>query len=134
MYLWKRDNGFTYQQRIPASVESKFGKSPIRVNLGPLSAAEARKRAIILSGAAMQMMDEPNMTRDTLIHSLRALNEELKAIKSARFAKGVASYGAQYQGREYREIGEDELGRVPITGFMLVLVCDSISRKGDCYA
>lgn len=27
-----------------------------------------------------------------------------------------------------------ELGRVPITGFMLVLVCDSISRKGDCHA
>ncbi|WP_172729849.1 hypothetical protein [Neorhizobium galegae] len=90
-------------------MESKFGKTPIRVNLGPLSAADARKRAIILSATAIQMMDKPDMTRETLVHSLRALNEELKAIKSARFAKGVAAYGAQYQGKEYREIGEDEL-------------------------
>lgn len=47
MYLWKRENGFTNQQRIPSNVESQFGKSSIRVNLGPLPAAAARKRAII---------------------------------------------------------------------------------------
>jgi len=73
MYLWKRENGFTFQQRIPASVESKFGKSLIRVNLGPLSAADARKRAIILSGAAIQLMDDPDITRETLVHSLRVI-------------------------------------------------------------
>jgi integrase len=109
MYLWKRHNGFTYQQRVPVNVESKIGKSPIRVNLGPLSAAEAKKRAIILSGAAIQMMDEPGMTRETLVHSLRALNDELKAIRSAKFASGVASYGVQSQGKEYRDMGADEL-------------------------
>ncbi|MBY5660705.1 tyrosine-type recombinase/integrase [Rhizobium leguminosarum] len=108
MYLWKRDNGFTYQQRIPASVESKFGKSPIRVNLGPLSAADARKRAIILSGAAMQLMDDPDMTRETLVYSLRALNEELKAIKSARFSKGFEAYGVSKRRDEFAEMGADE--------------------------
>ncbi|ARQ11008.1 integrase family protein [Rhizobium etli] len=108
MYLWKRDNGFTYQQRIPASVESKFGKSPIRVNLGPLSAADARKRAIILSGAAMQLMDDPDMTREILVYSLRALNEELKAIKSARFSKGFEAYGVSKRRDEFAEMGADE--------------------------
>jgi integrase len=109
VYLWKRENGFTYQQRIPAIVESQFGKSPIRVNLGPLPVSEARKRAIILSGAAMQLMDDPTMTRETLVHSLRALNEEIKAIKSARFAKGVAAYGAQFSRDEFLEMGAEEL-------------------------
>ncbi|MGR9310686.1 tyrosine-type recombinase/integrase [Rhizobium leguminosarum] len=108
MYLWKRENGFTFQQRIPASVESQFGKSPLRVNLGPLPAAEARKRAIILSGAAMQLMDDPNMTRETLVYSLRALNEELKAIKSARFSKGFEAYGVRKRRDEFAEWGADE--------------------------
>ncbi|MBB3572025.1 hypothetical protein [Rhizobium sp. BK491] len=36
--------------------------------------------------------------------------------------------------REILGVKHEELGRVPITGFMLVLVCDSISRKGDCHA
>jgi integrase len=108
MYLWKRENGFTFQQRIPASVESQFGKSPLRVNLGPLPAADARKRAIILSGAAMQLMDDPNMTRETLVYSLRALNEELKAIKSARFSKGFEAYGVRKRRDEFAEMGADE--------------------------
>lgn len=109
MYLWKRESGFTYQQRIPASVESKLGKSPIRVNLRPLSAADARKRAIILSGAAIRLMDEPDMTRETLVHSLRALNEELKAMKSAGFSKGVAMLGAIQAADEFEEMGEVDL-------------------------
>jgi hypothetical protein len=92
MYLWKRENGFAFQQRIPVNVESRFGKSPIRVNLGPLPAATARKRAIILSGAAMQLMDDPRVTRETRVHSLRALNEELDALKKKR---AWASFSAQ---------------------------------------
>lgn len=108
MYLWKRENGFTFQQRVPVSMESIFGRSPIRVNLGPLSAADARKRAIILSGAAMQLMDDPNMTRETLVYSLRALNEELKAIKSARFSKGFEAYGVRKRRDEFAEMGAEE--------------------------
>ncbi|MGV8939495.1 MAG: hypothetical protein ACOH2J_20445 [Allorhizobium sp.] len=109
MYLWKRDSGFTFQQRIPVNVEANLGKSPIRVNLGPLPAAVARKRAIILAGAAIQFMDDPTMTRETLVHGLRALNDELKAVNSAKFAKGVAAYGARYQRDEYIEMGAEEL-------------------------
>jgi integrase len=111
LYLWKRENGFTYQQRIPVNVESQFGKSPIRVSLGPLSAADARKRAIILSGAAMQMMDEPRMTRETLVHSLRALNDELKALKTAKFGKAVQIGGGKNRADEFLELGEPELSK-----------------------
>ncbi|WVT72164.1 hypothetical protein QM996_11530 [Sinorhizobium chiapasense] len=111
MYLWKRENGFTYQQRIPVSVEPQFGKSPIRVNLGPLPAADARKRAIILSAAALRLMDDPTMTRETLVHSLRALNDELKALKTAKFGKAVQLGGAKNRADEFRELGEDELSK-----------------------
>lgn len=120
MYLWKRENGFTFQQRIPVNVESQFGKSPIRVNLGPLPAAEARKRAIILAGVATQLMDDPTMTRETLVHSLRALNEEIKAIKSARFAKGVAAYGAQFSRDEFLEMGAEELAAEQVNKLTLI--------------
>lgn len=106
MYLWKRNNGFTYQQRIPISVESKFGKTPIRVNLGPLSAAEAKKRAIILSGSAIQLMDDPAMTRETLIHSLRALSKELSSLQSQRFALTARIGGMLTEADEFRENGQ----------------------------
>ncbi|MDK4738722.1 hypothetical protein PH547_07520 [Rhizobium sp. CNPSo 3464] len=46
------------------------------------------------------------MTRETLVHSLRALNEELKALKRASFAKGVAMLGAAQAADEFEEIGE----------------------------
>ena len=111
MYLWKRENGFTYQQRIPASVESQFGKSPIRVNLGPLPAAAARKRAIILSGAAMQLMDDPTMTRETLIHSLRALNEELQTLNKRHFPLGIRTTTAIQEAKELEADGDHEGAR-----------------------
>jgi len=117
MYLWKRENGFTFQQRIPASVESQFGKSPIRVNLGPLPAAKARKRAIILSGAAIQLMDYPTMTREILVHSLKLLNDELRAVEVAYFRNGVASYGARQRRDEYVEMGASELAAEEVTKF-----------------
>ena len=49
------------------------------------------------------------MTREILVHSLRALNEELKAVKRAHFANGVAAYGARQQRDEYLEMGAKEL-------------------------
>ncbi|TPP11515.1 hypothetical protein [Rhizobium glycinendophyticum] len=111
MYLWKRENGFTYQQRIPVSVESRFGKSPIRVNLGPLPAAAARKRAIILSGAAMQLMDDPTMTRETLVHSLRALNAELQALKHKNFPLGALVVRARQEADELEAEGAESDAR-----------------------
>ncbi|SSC64527.1 hypothetical protein [Ciceribacter selenitireducens] len=111
MYLWKRENGFTYQQRIPVSVESQFGKSPIRVNLGPLPAAAARKRAIILSGAAMQLMDDPTMTRETLVHSLRALNAELQVLKHKNFPLGALVVRAGQEADELEAEGAESYAR-----------------------
>lgn len=111
MYLWKRESGFTYQQRIPASVESQFGKSPIRLNLGPLTAAAARKRAIILSGAAMRMMDDPTMTRETLVHSLRALNAELQNLKRKSFPLGALVVKAHQEADELESEGAESYAR-----------------------
>ncbi len=111
MYLWKRENGFTYQQRIPVSVEPQFGKSPIRVSLGPLSAAAARKRAIILSGAAMRLMDDPTMTRETLVHSLRALNSELQSLKRKSFPLGALAVKAHQEADELEAEGAETYAR-----------------------
>ncbi|WP_105415206.1 hypothetical protein [Neorhizobium sp. T25_27] len=112
MYLWKRENGFTFQQRIPVSVESQLGKSPIRVNLGPLPAAAARKRAIILSGAAMQLMDDPTMNRETLVHSLKALNAELQELHRRHFPLGLRITTAIQEADELESEGEIEAARV----------------------
>ncbi|MBY3504023.1 site-specific integrase [Rhizobium laguerreae] len=112
MYLWKREGGFTYQQRIPVSVESQFGKSPIRVNLGPLPAVAARKRAIILSGAAMQLMDDPTMNRETLIHSLKALNAELQELHRRHFPLGLRITTALQEANELESEGDIEAARV----------------------
>ncbi|MBB3945688.1 hypothetical protein GGQ73_001623 [Rhizobium skierniewicense] len=112
MYLWKRENGFTYQQRIPVSVEFQFGKSPIRVNLGPLPAAAARKRAIILSGAAMRMMDDPTMTRETLAHSLKALNAELQELHRRHFPLGLRVTSRIQQAEEFEAEGDFEAAKV----------------------
>ncbi|TAU97273.1 hypothetical protein ELI38_15480 [Rhizobium leguminosarum] len=111
MYLWKRENGFTFQQRIPISFESQFGKSPIRVNLGPLSAASARKRAIILSGAAMQLMDDAQMTRETLIHSLRALNDELQTLSKRHYPLGLRATMARQEAKELEADGDHDAAR-----------------------
>lgn len=111
MYLWKRENGFTFQQRIPVSVESQFGKSPIRVTLGPLPAALARKRAIILSGAAIRLMDDPTMTRETLIHSLRALNAELQTLKRKNFPLGALVVKARQEADELEAEGAESYAR-----------------------
>lgn len=111
MYLWKREGGFTFQQRIPVSVESQLGKSPIRVNLGPLPAAVARKRAIILSGAAMQLMDDPTMTRETLVHSLRALNAELQALNQKNFALPALIVKAHQEADEVEAEGAESYAR-----------------------
>jgi hypothetical protein len=111
MYLWKRENGFTYQQRIPVTVESQLGKSPIRVNLGPLPAAVARKRANILSGAAMQLMDDPTMTRETLVHSLRALNAELQALNHKNFALPALIVRARQEADEVEAEGAESYAR-----------------------
>lgn len=112
MYLWKRESGFTYQQRIPASVEIQFGKSPIRVNLGPLPAAAARKRAIILSGAAMRMMDDPTMTRETLSHSLKALNAELEELHRRHFPLGLRVTSRLQQAKEFESEGDHEAAQI----------------------
>lgn len=54
----------------------------------------------------MQMMDDPTMTRQTLVYSLRALHEELKTLKSASFSKAVAMFGAIQAADELEEMGE----------------------------
>lgn len=80
MYLWHRPAGFTFQQGVPTRLQPKLGKSPIRVNLGPIPAEEARRRARILAGAMTSWIEEPTMTREILSASLTALAAEIRGI------------------------------------------------------
>lgn len=49
MYLTRRENGYRFQRRIPKSLESIFGKSPIRVPLGNWPLRDASRIARLLA-------------------------------------------------------------------------------------
>ncbi|WP_086994796.1 hypothetical protein [Rhizobium sullae] len=94
MYLWKRSGGFTFQQRIPSSLKIRFGTSPLRVNLGPISAATAKKRAFLLAAESLRLMESPTMTREILLKSLSTLAQELKSLDRERFGAGLGELRA----------------------------------------
>ncbi|MBY5894870.1 hypothetical protein HFN45_15990 [Rhizobium leguminosarum] len=77
MHLWRRGNRFTFQQRIPISFVNLLGRTPIRVAMGAISAADAKRRAKILAGNATAWMDL-GMTRKDIVNGLKAINESLQ--------------------------------------------------------
>ena len=104
MYLWRRSSGFTFQQRVPARLREKFGSSPIRINLGPISTEEARRRARILAGAMTDQIEEPSMTREVLSASLKALAAEIDRIRK----QDMHLLFTMSSAADIREIDEDE--------------------------
>jgi integrase len=81
MYLWFRPSGFIFQQGIPRRLHMRFGKTPIRVNLGLIPSDEARRRARILAGVMTARIEEATMTREILSASLSALAAEISGIE-----------------------------------------------------
>jgi integrase len=94
MYLWRRPSGWTFQIRIPSSLVSRFGATPLRIRLGAISGLEARHRARVLAGHATTLM--MTMTdRKTVSHSLAALAEEMAQLRRDEFSAGVKILAAQ---------------------------------------
>lgn len=81
-HLWNRPSGFVFQFHIPRRLFCIFGSTPLRINLGRLPAFEARWRATILAGRASVLLEADDMKRETVARSLKALADELKALKA----------------------------------------------------
>lgn len=90
MYLTRRTSGFRFQIAIPSSLHARLGRTPVRINLGRISASAAQRIARLLSGHSeivfvqliVNATDANIMTRENLKHSLEALAEELKHLHS----------------------------------------------------
>ena len=81
MYLTFRNSGYRFQIAIPSYLHAILGRTPIRVNLGRIPAAIARKASRLLSGHSeavfLQLVVNPTdaglMTREILKHTLETL-------------------------------------------------------------
>ena len=57
MYLTHRNSGFRFQIAIPVDLQRRLGRTPIRIPLGLISAALARRAARLLSGHAERLFN-----------------------------------------------------------------------------
>lgn len=80
MHLTLRKSGWRFQIRIPRDVESVFGRSPIRLNLGPIAKRRALRVARLLTGRTETLFmlcrkgaDMAEDARDKLIENLHEL-------------------------------------------------------------
>jgi len=88
MYLTRRPSGYRFQRRIPLHLQPCLGSSPIRLNLGHLSAVQAGTIARLLAGhveAVFQGLGRTKVDlavdeiRDVIISQLQAIVSELCA-------------------------------------------------------
>jgi integrase len=80
MHLTLRKSGWRFQIRIPRDVEPVFGRSPIRLNLGPIAKRRALRVARLLTGRAETVFmlcrkgaDMAKDERDKLIEDLQKI-------------------------------------------------------------
>ena len=52
MHITPRRSGWRFHIRVPCDLEDVFGRSPIRVNLGPVGKRDAARTARLLAGHA----------------------------------------------------------------------------------
>jgi len=87
MYLSYRKSGVRFQIAVPADLQPRLGRTPIRIPLGMISATSARRIARLLSGHAerlfiaarskeMNAMSKPDL-RDALIAELQGQLAEM---------------------------------------------------------
>lgn len=88
MYLSHRKNGVRFQIAIPTDLQDTLGRTPIRIPLGRVPTADARRKARLLSGHAEQLFTavrssrRDNMAadiRDAIIAELTGMVESLIA-------------------------------------------------------
>lgn len=63
MYLSHRKSGFRFQIAVPTDLQDRVGRTPIRIPLGRVSAADARRKARLLSGHAEQLFTAVRSSR-----------------------------------------------------------------------
>jgi len=121
MYLTKRDNGYRFQRRIPKTLESILGSSPIRIHLGHLSACKAKLASRLLASHSdrlfldlirnrNQSMPDTTDPRDALIAELRA--QMAASIEETRLALESADQIIQLQDRLHIEEMEKQANEI----------------------
>lgn len=77
MHLTHRQSGWRFQIRVPCDLEDVFGRSPIRLKLGPIGKRNAARTARLLAGHAESVFlacrKGASMTKDELIEELQAM-------------------------------------------------------------
>lgn len=104
-YLWRRPSGFVFQIVPPQRFIDRFGRTPFRINLGHLPAAEARRRARVLAGYVTVEMGSKEVTREAVSRGLAALAAELEKLRREEWGAGLAALGAGSKWREEAENG-----------------------------
>lgn len=105
MYIWEKDSGFFFQIRIPVKHVEKFGRGHLRIWLGRVSRREAKRRAAILAGEATRGF-AADMNRETLTRSLKALAEEIEALRREEFSAGFSAFAARNRLSNVAEYGD----------------------------
>lgn len=77
MHVTSRRSGWRFQIRVPRDLESILGRSPIRLNLGPVAKRDAARTARLLAGHAESVFlacrKGARMTKDELIEELQEM-------------------------------------------------------------
>lgn len=77
MHITPRRSGWRFQIRVPRDLEDVFGRSPIRLNLGPVGKRDAARTARLQAGHAESVFvacrKGAGMTKDELIEELQEM-------------------------------------------------------------
>lgn len=77
MHITHRRSGWRFQIRVPRDLEDVFGRSPIRLNLGPVGKRDAARTARLLAGHVESVFvacrKGADMTKDELIEQLQEM-------------------------------------------------------------
>lgn len=106
-HLWRRGNsGWTFQIAVPKTFINRLGVTPFRINLGVLSATEAKRRARILAGYATARMGGENMSRETVNRGLAEVAAQLADLKAKATSANFAALRASAALAEIDEYGQ----------------------------
>lgn len=83
-HLWRRGASWTFQLNVPKSSINRFGATPLRINLGAISAAEAGRYARVLAGYATVLLGDESMSRETVSRGLAEIASQLKDLKEQK--------------------------------------------------
>ncbi|CAN7610667.1 site-specific integrase [Rhizobium leguminosarum] len=124
MYLTRRPSGFRFQVAVPTTLHRQLGRTPVRINLGRISAKAALGVARLLSGHIETLFLRATlnplgctvvMNRETLKHSLEALAAEIQDLNSLR-KENFKSYAAIQLSRHGMDGFEDVLQKLEEEG------------------